>query len=331
MISPSLLLKPHRIVDPTSWVGHIPFAFWIIEAAKPSVVVELGTHSGNSYFAFCQSVTSNHLPTRCYAVDTWQGDEHAGFYDNTIFEEVLSHNEERYSGFSSLLRMTFDEALEHFSDGSIDLLHIDGLHTYEAVKHDFESWHPKLSPSGIVLFHDINVRERDFGVWQFWEEIANEYPHLAFDHSHELGVLFVGSDQNTAIGNIINDFQSSSGQHLIKALVSKLGQMIKLEHHITKLHDTASAERDAQIDNLDTVLHNERNKSAELERQLDKLVHSSSWRMTKPVRKITHSVRKRSRKVRNFFLSLSGLSTRKTQPRHPLLTKKKSVKKLSMH
>lgn len=318
MISPSLLLKPHRIVDPTSWVGHIPFAFWIIEAAKPTVFVELGTHSGNSYFAFCQSVVSNRLPTRCYAIDTWQGDEHAGFYDDTIFEEVLSHNENCYSGFSSLLRMTFDQALEHFSNGSIDLLHIDGLHTYDAVKHDFETWLPKLSPCGIVLFHDVNVRERNFGVWQFWEEIAARYPHIGFDHSHGLGVLIVGSEQKPAIGKIVADFESASGEHLIKALVSRLGHMIKLEHQITKLHNAAAerdayietlsraiAEHDTQIGNCNTSMH--RHQAEELERQLDKLLHSSSWRMTKPIRKITHSVRKRARKVRKLFFKLFGI------------------------
>ena len=181
--------SPKSLQSPNAWVGHLPFAFWIMGQVSPKIFVELGTHSGNSYFSFCQSVVESSLSSKCYAVDTWQGDEHAGRYNEDIFANVNAHNQEHYAGFSRLLRMTFDDAVTYFADASIDLLHIDGLHTYEVVRHDFETWLPKLAPGAVVMFHDTNVRERNFGVWKLWAELQARYPNnLEFVHSNGLGI-----------------------------------------------------------------------------------------------------------------------------------------------
>lgn len=148
----TMLYRPRKLTWPFGWCGHIPFVGWLIEEQQPKIIVELGTHSGNSYLAMCQSVLENNVGAKCYAVDTWLGDEHAGNYGDEIYQELFSYNEEQYAAFSNLMRMTFDEANSYFSDHSIDLLHIDGLHTYEAVKHDFDSWLPKMSDRGLFYF-----------------------------------------------------------------------------------------------------------------------------------------------------------------------------------
>jgi hypothetical protein len=179
--------KPRNV---GSWSGHLAFASDLIVAAQPSLIVELGTHWGESYFTFCQTVEEHGLSCLCYAVDHWLGDEHAGRYGEEVFDEVSQYNDRYYKQFSYLLRSSFDDALSQFAAGSIDLLHIDGLHTYEAVRHDFTSWLPKVSKGGIILLHDICPKHQDFGVWQLWNEIKAEFPDtFEFHHSWGLGVV----------------------------------------------------------------------------------------------------------------------------------------------
>jgi glycosyltransferase involved in cell wall biosynthesis len=189
---------PARLAEPSAWVGHIPFALWLIWALKPRTVVELGVHTGNSYCAFLQAVHTLGLDTRCFGVDHWRGDPHAGHYDDEVYHQLRAYHDPLYGTFSTLLRSSFEEAVQYFSDGSVDLLHIDGFHTYEAVSADFQAWLPKVSSRGIALFHDTNVRERGFGIWKFWEELTSRYPHFEFLHGHGLGIVYLGSEPLTA-------------------------------------------------------------------------------------------------------------------------------------
>jgi len=169
------------------WRMHLPFAYELMAELKPATFVELGVYKGESYFAFCQSVQDNNLATQCYGVDTWTGDLHSGLYCAEVGEEVASHNS-RYARFSHLLAMTFNDAARQFQEGSIDLLHIDGAHRYEDVKKDFETWLPKLSRNGVILFHDVMERDRGFGVYRLWQEIARPGASFLFEFGHGLGV-----------------------------------------------------------------------------------------------------------------------------------------------
>ena len=200
-LSPFFWLPERRGVA-SAWWGHVPFAQWLVCAVRPRLLVELGTHNGVSYAAFCNAVLRGDLPTRCFAVDSWIGDPHAGILDESVFQDVREFHDARYGAFSTLLRCTFDEAVERFLDGSIDLLHIDGYHTYEAVRHDFETWLPKLSDTAVVLLHDIAVHHQDFGVWRFWQEIKEQYPHFEFQHCYGLGVLAVGKQIPDAVAEL---------------------------------------------------------------------------------------------------------------------------------
>src|SRR5579872_5248738 len=249
---PVVLSTPRRLTEKSAWVEHIPFGMLAIDLVRPSLLVELGTHNGDSYCALCQAVQELSLGTRCFAVDTWEGDEQSGYYGPEILQDLSLHHDNYYADFSALIQSKFDDAVDQFQDGSIDLLHIDGWHTYEAVRHDFETWQPKLSARAVVLFHDTNVREGDFGVWRFWTEIAERYPHFEFAHGHGLGVASVGSEEPSALTR----FREAFAVPWVPRLFAQLGRRLtgQLSQEAARVKDRAVAEHVAALQKQHTSL-----------------------------------------------------------------------------
>jgi hypothetical protein len=184
---PSRRFEP-RIYGVGAWTSHLHFAYDLVATLKPALLVELGVDRGESYFAFCQSAVENATQTRCFGIDTWRGDPQAGGYDETTFAQVFEHNRENYEAFSTLLRSEFDDALSQFEPEGIDVLHLDGLHTEAAVRHDVDSWVPKLRPGGLLLLHDVDVRSKNFGAWKVWAELQARGRSWIFHDGPGLGV-----------------------------------------------------------------------------------------------------------------------------------------------
>lgn len=350
---PNYLLNAISFMSPveltlSAWLEHIPFSFWLINAHKPRVLVELGTHYGSSYFAFCQAIDQLSLPTKAYAIDMWKGDEHAGFYGENVYSAVQSHNNHLYSRFSTLMRTSFDEASEHFAQGEIDLLHIDGYHTYEAVKNDFDVWLPKLSVRGVVVIHDSNVRKADFGVYKFVAELRKKYPCFEFSHGHGLTIVGVGTDQTVAMKQLfMADGDATKVKH-IQTIFSRLGKACSDEYNVKKnnielnqqkseVKDTSGKLKDAlnKINdlnkknsalesilkdvrqNFDINLHEIQALKFDLlklqesniltdsklvikEQEIDAILRSTSWRVTKPLRFFRRVINYLFRKARFY-------------------------------
>jgi hypothetical protein len=232
-LSPASFWFPEYLCE-SAWLEHAPFAYWLIEAHRPSLLVELGTHRGYSFFAFCQAVQGLGLSARCVAVDTWQGDDQAGHYGEEVFESVNGHNEAHYSAFASLMRTTFDAAAPSFADRSVDLLHIDGRHAYADVSHDFAIWLPKLSNRGIAVFHDVNERKRDFDVWRLWSELQQKYPHFEFEHGHGLGIIAVGDDIGPHLRALFDADADEALSPQIRRAYARLGSAVT--ERVERLH-----------------------------------------------------------------------------------------------
>lgn len=228
-------------LTPTAWGGHIPFMFSLVTLMKPRIFTELGSHNGASFFAACQAFQRNDLKGKTVAVDLWQGDEHAGFYGETVYNKFQHILNALYFDVGESLRMNFDDASDLFEENSIDLLHIDGLHTYEAVKNDYVTWKSKVSKNGVIIFHDTAVHERGFGVWKLWDEIKGDAVSFNFKHTHGLGVLAFGNAEQNPVVRLLELVNSS--EHLrgfMEAYFSRLGELSTLEA-ISKYRDKTDA------------------------------------------------------------------------------------------
>jgi hypothetical protein len=267
-VSPASYWMPDLITR-SAWLEHAPFAFWLVDALRPRSIVELGVHGGFSFFVFCQAVQRLRLASRCYAIDTWRGDEHAGFYGEDVYDAVCAYNR-RYDAFAHLIRSDFSDACGEFPNGAIDLLHIDGCHTYEAVRHDFETWLPKLSRRGVILFHDTAEYANGFGVYRQWEELRTRYPSFEFRHGHGLGIIAIGEKIAAPLRELFRAWPSHTAQ-TIRTAYERLGGFISGRQKL--------AEQAAELETLRKQIRN-------LEAVIDSYETSTSWRVTAPLRSV---------------------------------------------
>lgn len=329
VVDPIVFMQPLHLVR-SGWQEHVPFAFWLTATHRPATFVELGTQDGVSYFAFCQAIAAAGLATRCYAVDARKGDEDAGAHAAEAFRVVRDHNDRLYSHFSTLMPMRSDDGVEHFADGEIDLLHIDGDHTHQGARHDFQTWLPKLSTRAIVVLHDTSERMEDFGLVPFADELRARYPVVELTQGNGLTVVAVGKDQRPEMAELFRTGDDSTSLSELRAMFGRLGKACAEES--SRLGDlegaraaaeAALAQRDDELEavraNLRVAARSARARGAELsaarrevaetsrtldaateraaaqKREISRMRGSMSWRLTAPLRAVARGLRRRPR------------------------------------
>jgi len=167
-----------------NWKDHINFANWIVRRKRPEVVVDLGVDYGYSTFSFA-------IPRigHVYGIDSFEGDVHGG--ERNTYDFVMQKKDELDLNNVSFIKGFFDDVVQTW-DKNIDILHIDGYHTYEAVKNDYEKWSPFVKDDGIIIFHDTCVDREDFGVARFFKEL--NLPKTNFGNCNGLGVVSKNAD-----------------------------------------------------------------------------------------------------------------------------------------
>jgi hypothetical protein len=282
-LGPASYWQPAHVVT-SAWLEHAPFGFWLVDELRPRSIVELGTHFGFSFFVFAEAVRRLGVDAELFALDSWEGDDQAGFYDEDVYEAVRAIAERDYPDSTHLLRGYFSESRHAIADDSVDLLHIDGRHGYDDALEDYEEWRATVRDGGVILFHDISERSEGFGVWRLWEELAPRHPSFAFEHGHGLGALGVGEIRSRGLAALFEADAATARE--IRSTYSRLGAVVTRQAQL----EAMPAEVDslhALVDSLRHEVDRTRDMVAQREAVIEDFRTSTSWKATRPLRAVS--------------------------------------------
>ncbi|MEM1858754.1 MAG: class I SAM-dependent methyltransferase, partial [Desulfurococcaceae archaeon] len=160
--------------------------------------LEIGTANGGTLFLFCQIAE---LDATIISIDL-PGGPFGGGYPEWRVPLYKSFAKERQR--VHLIRAdshdpkTLGIVKRILGDRKLDFLFIDGDHTYEGVKRDFEMYSPLVRKGGIIAFHDIvpGPSENVGGVPMFWSEIKRSFTYNEIvkdwrQGGYGIGVIYV--------------------------------------------------------------------------------------------------------------------------------------------
>jgi predicted O-methyltransferase YrrM len=182
-------------IKPSQVKSEITELLRIVQELSPKRIVEIGSSRGGSLFFFAHFTN----PERIISIDLPRGSFGGGypFWKIPLFKSLgkkhvikliraNSHSEETLGRLTTLIK-----------GSQVDFLFIDGDHTYQGVKLDFQMYSPLVRKGGIVAFHDIVAHDPISGceVDKFWNEIKKNYNHIEIieDKNQKwagIGILF---------------------------------------------------------------------------------------------------------------------------------------------
>ncbi len=167
----------HRVIS--AWQVHAELLEManLIAAMKPKAVLEIGTASGGTLLLMCRLSDPN---ATIVSLDLPEQTSAYRHYRVPIFKSFPRNGQQLHLVVADSHMEETKSRVERLLDGlSLDVLFIDGDHSYHGVRSDFEMYSPFVRKGGIVIFHDIvkHAPERCCEVDRFWNEIKQRYSH----------------------------------------------------------------------------------------------------------------------------------------------------------
>ena len=151
------------------WIGHIPFALWLVRSLRPAIVVTQSAIDSNSYLALCQAISAFGIECHAFAV-TLRSEDRAASGCNP---DAARYPNPSYARFSTVLQLAPSQLQARFDAGSIDVLHIDGTSSQQTARQVLETLSAALSDRSVVLIDNTAPHSADHDVRQLWSELAS--------------------------------------------------------------------------------------------------------------------------------------------------------------
>ncbi len=160
---------------------------------KPKNALEIGTANGGTLFLLCRLA---HHKANLMSIDLPEGPFGGGYpeWKTELYQSFAKPKQNlQLLRADSHQEKTLRDTQLFFGEKQLDFLFIDGDHTYEGVKQDYEMYAPMVRKGGIIAFHDI-VEHRGSAckVDQFWHEVKQGYTHKEFVNSWDQGHYGIG-------------------------------------------------------------------------------------------------------------------------------------------
>lgn len=170
-------------IRPTQIKGEIQQLLEVVREMRPRRILEIGTANGGTLFLFCRVAAED---ATIISVDLPGGRFGGGYakWRVGLFEAFASEGQRleliRDNSHDSRVRLRVESLL---GGECLDFLFIDGDHTYEGVKSDFQMYSPLVKKGGLIAFHDINENLRSSSggeVPRYWGTIKQKHDAQEF-------------------------------------------------------------------------------------------------------------------------------------------------------
>ena len=214
---------PDHAADPFVQSTFHPALFWLVEAAEPMSVAQLGFQRAEVYLAVCEAVKRLGLATSCVAVDPMISSSSGEPRPDAAIQRAGEIHARAFETFSRIARVPVEEMMDYFPNRSIDLIHPIDSNCVGRFWSDLDSWRSKLSERAILLLSRTHEGETR----RLFQKLARHYPSFEFTHGDGLGVIALGEAPPERVRALLDADAVPRLRNQIRLAYSRLGRSLE--------------------------------------------------------------------------------------------------------